>query len=91
MYISQCIVTLTILAVASPSAAFRDRPRDSIGSDDKPRYTSSWAIEVRGGPEAADALASNHGFQNRGQVRKYTSRFLFSIVTSCMTREVVYM
>ena len=35
----------------------------------KPRYTNSWAVEVRGGPEAAHALASKHGFVNHGQVR----------------------
>ncbi len=79
---SGCIATMTVLAVAGLSVAFR--PSDSIGSDDKPRYTNDWAVEVRGGPEAADALASNHGFLNRGQVgiykRKYTPRLiLFSI------------
>ena len=33
------------------------------------RYTNRWAVEVRGGPEAADALAHKYGFENHGQVR----------------------
>ena len=40
----------------------------AIASEEKPRYTNSWAVEVHGGPEAADALASKYGFINRGQV-----------------------
>lgn len=32
------------------------------------RYSSSWAVEVRGGSTAADALAHKHGFVNLGQV-----------------------
>ena len=39
-----------------------------------PRYTNSWAVEVRGGPKAADELAKKHGFENRGQVRKLVDR-----------------
>lgn len=34
------------------------------------RYTNRWAVEVRGGPEEADALAHKYGFENRGQVRR---------------------
>ena len=33
-----------------------------------PRFANSWAVEVRGGPEAATLLASKHGFVNHGQV-----------------------
>lgn len=33
-------------------------------------YTSSWAVEVVGGREKADAIALKHGFINEGQVNK---------------------
>ena len=32
------------------------------------RYSNTWAVEVRGGAEEADALAEKHGLINRGQV-----------------------
>ena len=31
-------------------------------------YANTWAVEVRGGAEAADALALKHGLINRGKV-----------------------
>ena len=34
----------------------------------KIRYSNSWAVEIRGGPEAADEMAQKHGFVNHGQV-----------------------
>lgn len=34
----------------------------------RPRYTNSWAVEVRGGPEIGNLLAHKHGFINHGQV-----------------------
>ena len=34
-----------------------------------PRYTNSWAVEVRGGVEVADELARKHGFINHGQAK----------------------
>ena len=33
------------------------------------RYSNTWAVEVRGGAEEADALAQKHGLINRGQVK----------------------
>ena len=33
------------------------------------RYTNSWAVEVRGGKNAADELAREQGFVNVGEVR----------------------
>ena len=33
-------------------------------------YTNSWAVEVAGGPAAADSVARRHGFLNLGQVTK---------------------
>ena len=32
------------------------------------RYSNTWAVEVHGGAEEADALAQKHGLINRGQV-----------------------
>ena len=32
------------------------------------RYSNTWAVEVRGGAEEADALAQKHGLINRGPV-----------------------
>ncbi len=34
-----------------------------------PRYTNSWAVEIKGGAEAADQLAWKHRFVNHGQAR----------------------
>jgi len=34
-----------------------------------PGLTNRWAVEVRGGPKAANTLARKYGFGNRGQVR----------------------
>ena len=36
-----------------------------------PGLTNRWAVEVRGGPEAANTLARKYGFENRGQVDLY--------------------
>ena len=35
------------------------------------RYSNTWAVEVRGGAEEADALAQKHGLINRGQVKTF--------------------
>ena len=55
----QCtVLALTaVLVVHSASAAYT-----------VPRYTNSWAVEVRGGVEVADELARKHGFVNAGEV-----------------------
>ena len=39
------------------------------------RYTNRWAVEVRGGPEEADALAHKYGLENHGQVRSDSLHF----------------
>ena len=40
-----------------------------LGVTAKPQaYTDSWAVEVQGGVEQADALAKKYGFVNMGQV-----------------------
>ena len=34
-----------------------------------PHYTNTWAVEVEGGKEQADAVAEKYNFVNKGQVR----------------------
>ena len=33
-----------------------------------PLYTNSWAVQMDGGPSAAETLAAKYGFINKGQV-----------------------
>lgn len=42
-------------------------------------YTSSWAVEVRGGAAVADTLAHKYGFANLGQVKLATLLHLPSL------------
>lgn len=39
-----------------------------LGTGDEHLFSNSWAVEVRGGHDAAEKLAKKHGFVNRGQV-----------------------
>ncbi|CAH4022480.1 unnamed protein product [Pieris brassicae] len=39
-------------------------------------YTSTWAVHVPGGSEAADAVAADHGFINFGEVCTCFAKFL---------------
>lgn len=59
-----CFCTV-LLAVADGAPS---RLRLSPYRDERPLYTNSWAVEVTGGPEAADRLARKHGLHNLGQV-----------------------
>ena len=36
-------------------------------------YSNSWAVEVVGGDEVADVIASRHGFTNMGRVSRIPS------------------
>ncbi len=49
-------------------------------------YSNSWAVEVKGGHEAANALALKHGFINKGQVHTCVSvaKFLLIYVYACL-------
>ena len=49
--------------VAVVNCSFPRGPQDS-----DPLYTNVWAVEVEGGKEQADALASKYHFENKGQV-----------------------
>ena len=33
-------------------------------------YTNEWAVKFSGGSKSADEIASKHGFENRGLVRR---------------------
>ena len=37
-------------------------------TDSKQLYSNSWAVELKGGPQAAQELARKHGFIYKGQV-----------------------
>ncbi len=39
-------------------------------TDDDVIYTNSWAVQIDGDSEMADAIAASHGFINKGQVRE---------------------
>ena len=45
-------------------------------------YANTWAVEVRGGAEAADALALKHGLINRGKVQHSLRAIKFSLLLS---------
>ena len=43
-------------------------PSKPDGTKDEADFSNSWAVEIRGGVEVANALAIKHGFNNEGQV-----------------------
>ena len=56
-------------------------------SDSPPvQYTNSWAVEVSGGEEKANALAAKHGFVNTGKVRraKYMWQYSSRVIVVCV-------
>ena len=58
------VATSLLLAVLFASAS-----EQSLAKGDT-RYTNAWAVEVWGGPQAADRLAREQGFLNMGGVRR---------------------
>ena len=54
--------------VAAVNCGFPSGPRDSV-----PLYANIWAVEVEGGKEQADALASKYHFENKGLVSAVVS------------------
>ena len=36
-------------------------------------YTNEWAVKLSGGRDSADEIASKHGFENRGLVRRLSA------------------
>ena len=43
-------------------------PFTSLSSTETPRYCNDWAVEIHGGSEMADHIATKFGFINMGQV-----------------------
>ena len=41
---------------------------NDCNDDEHEAYTNSFAVEIEGGEDIADAIAATHGFLNKGQV-----------------------
>ncbi len=63
------LAVLVAVAVADSKLENRQTSGRSATVSELPRYTNSWAVEVSGGAEAADAIATKYKLENRGQVR----------------------
>ncbi len=57
-----------LVAVATAAAPNRYRTYWQADLSDLPQFTNSWAVQVTGGSEAADAIAKKYQLENRGQV-----------------------
>lgn len=60
----QCVLLLLVFFYFSS---------EFYGAGEEVVFSNSWAVEILGGPEAADEIAKKHGFINKGQVREVTS------------------
>lgn len=49
-------------------------------------YTNTWAVHIPGGPEAADRVATKHGFINNGHVSSTLPFFLFNVKNVILIR-----
>ena len=56
MFVFVAILVLSLASLAEPVGV-------------RPRYSTSWAVEVDGGEREAERLAFTHGLINRGTVR----------------------
>ena len=61
------IFFLKVFALISAQPTFADM--EARQTAQTVHYANTWAVEVRGGAEAADALALKHGLINRGEVQ----------------------
>jgi hypothetical protein len=50
---------------------------DDDDHGDDGHYTNSWAVEISGGDEVADAVAATHGFTNVGKVGSLENYYHF--------------
>ena len=64
------IITTPILATPSFAEAVAQQQQQT----QVVHYSNSWAVEVQGGVEEADALAQKHGLINYGQVNILVAR-----------------
>lgn len=60
MYLFLCYIYVCVIIVSLSEA----------------HYTQQWAVHIEGGPQVADEVARDHGFENQGQVRKEVYYFL---------------
>ena len=70
------IVIAAWITISNFSCVSAKPPLAETAAEQQPqvvRYSNTWAVEVRGGAEEADALAQKHGLINRGQVSYYNS------------------
>ena len=61
-----------LMLIGTLAEASSSSNTDSISIPGEPRYTSSWAVEIHGGPALVDRLARKHGFLNLGKVKDHT-------------------
>ncbi|XP_078620006.1 neuroendocrine convertase 1-like [Branchiostoma floridae x Branchiostoma japonicum] len=57
--------------------AFFSHGRAEGGEDQPGHFTNTWAVEIYGGPEKADLLAREHGYENLGQIGNLEDHYLF--------------
>ena len=62
--VSMAILLRLLLGLLATQLAVSFKPSSVLT-----RYANSWAVEVRGGEEVANALAKKHGLVNLGKVR----------------------
>jgi furin len=67
------IITTPILATPSFAEAVAQQQQQT----QVVHYSNSWAVEVQGGVEEADALAQKHGLINYGQIGNQRNYYLF--------------
>ena len=75
------IITTPILATPSFAEAVAQQQQQVV------HYSNSWAVEVQGGVEEADALAQKHGLINYGQVNILVARggniYIYIYIHAC--------
>ena len=62
------LLTIAASAAACIVGAATAADRSLRDAASPPTHTNAWAVQVEGGPSAADALAAKYGFINRRQV-----------------------
>ncbi|XP_071645509.1 furin-like protease 2 isoform X1 [Temnothorax longispinosus] len=70
------IFRVTLLVVCALLAGARSEPRPR--SRPVPIYSNQFAVYVPSGPETADEIAQEHGFDNHGQIGALKNYYLFS-------------
>ena len=53
------------------TGTLRENNRQNINS--RRPHEKTWGVKIRGGPADADAIARDHGFDNKGLVRRHVA------------------